>query len=197
MKKYGPSLVWNNCYICRQCILKEQKSFNPKQTEKNCDLNNIWDKYFLMIQQKKRDKCRQVWRWKKNGPSLVWNNCNICRQCILKEEKNFIPKWTETNCDQNNIWDKYFWWYSKKSATSVDKCDDEKNGPSSVWNNCNICRQCILKEEKKFIPKQTETNCDQNNIWDKYFLMIQQKKRDKCRQVWRWKNWPIPGLKQL
>ena len=131
MKKIGPSLVWKNCNICRQCTLKEKKSFIAKQTETNCDQNNIWDKYFLMIQQKKRDKCRQVWRWKKNGPSLVWNNCYICRQCILKEEKSFIPK-------------------------------------------------------------QTETNCDQNNIWDKYFLMIQQKKRDKCRQVWQWKKMAHP-----
>ena len=48
-----------------------------------------------------------------------------------------------------------------------------------------------------FIAKQTETNCDQNNIWDKYFLMIQQKSAtsvDKCDDE---KKWPIPGLKQL
>ena len=173
MKKNGPSLVWNNCNICRQCILKEEKNFIPKQTETNCDQNNIWDKYFLMIQQKKRDKCRQVWQWKKKGPSLVWNNCNICRQCILKEEKNFIPKQTETTVTKTIYGINIFWWYSKKSATSVDKCDDEKkNGPSLVWNNCNSCRQCILKEKKSFIPKQTEMNCDQNNIWDKYYLMI-------------------------
>ena len=88
-----------------------------------------------------------------------------------------------------------FWWYSKKSVTSVDKCDDEKKiGPSLVWNNCNICRQCILKEERNFIPKQTETSCDQNNIWDKYFLMIQQKKRNKCDDETKR---AIPGLKKL
>ena len=57
MKKIGPSLVWNKCYICIQCILKEKKSFIVKQTETSCDQNNIWDKYFLMILQKKRDKC--------------------------------------------------------------------------------------------------------------------------------------------
>ena len=78
---------------------KGEKEFHEKQTETNCDQNNIWDKYFLMIQQKKRDKCDD----EKNGPSLVWNNWNICRQCIIKERKNFIAKQTETNCDQHNI----------------------------------------------------------------------------------------------
>ena len=47
--------------------------------------------------------------------------------------------------------------------------DDEKNGPSLVWNKCIICRQCILKENtpKSFIVKQTETNSALKNIWDK------------------------------
>ena len=134
---------------------------------------------------------------KKIGPSLVWNNRNICRPCILKEKKGFVAKQTETNCDQSNIWDKYFLMIQQKKGGKFD--DEKKTGPFLVWNNCNICRQCILKEKWNFIAKQTETNCDQNNIWDKYFLMIQQKKRDKCRQVWRWKKskWPISGLKQL
>ena len=70
----------------------------------------------------------------------------------------------------------------------------KKNGPSLVWNNWNICRQCILKEKKNFIAKQTETSRDQNNTWDKYFLMTEQKKRDKCDDE---KKWPILGLKQL
>ena len=131
------------------------------------------------------DKCDD----EKNGPSLVWNNCNICRQCILKEERNFIPKQTETSCDQNNIWDKYFLMIQQKKR---DKCDDETKRATLVGNNWNICRQCILKEKKNFIAKQTETNCDQNNIWDKYFLMIQQKKCDKSRQVWRWKKLAHP-----
>ena len=70
----------------------------------------------------------------------------------------------------------------------------KKIGPSLVWNNWNICRQFILKEKKNFIAKQTETSCDQNNTWDKYFLMIEQKKRDKCDDK---KKWPIPGMKQM
>ena len=78
-----------------------------------------------------------------------------------------------------------FWWCSKKSATSVTM---EKNGPSLVSNNWNICRPCILKEKKSSIAKQTETSCDRNNISDKYFRMIQQKKRDKCRQMRQWKK---------
>ena len=37
--------------------------------------------------------------------------------------------------------------YRESYATTVYKCDDEKNDPFFVWNNCNICRQCILKEK--------------------------------------------------
>ena len=81
-----------------------------------------------MIQQKKRHKCREVWRWK-NGLSLVWNNCNICRQFIFKEKKNFIAReiekknfianQTETKCDQNKIQDKYFLMIQQKKARQV------------------------------------------------------------------------------
>ena len=65
----------------------------------------------------------KVW---KNDPFFDWNSSNICRQCILKEKKNSIAKQTETNCDQTIYEINIFWWYSKKSVTSVDKCDDEK-----------------------------------------------------------------------
>ena len=45
----------------------------------------------------------------------------------------------------------------KSYATTVYKCDDEKNDPFFVWKNCNICRQCILK-------KKTELQCETD--WD-------------------------------
>ena len=46
----------------------------------------------------------------------------------------------------------------------------KKIDPLFDWNNSNICRQCILKEKKSFIVKQTETSCDKNN-----FLLYHQK----------------------
>ena len=165
--KNDPFVDWNKSNICRQCILKEKKNSIAKQTETSCDQNNIWDKYFLMIQQKKRDTCRQVWRWKmkKIGPSLVWNNWNICRQCILKEKKNFIAKQTETSCDQNSIWANIFWWYSKKSATSVDKCDDEKKWPIPGLKQLKHLRTMYFKGEKEF---HCETDWDEP--WPKQYM---------------------------
>ena len=152
--------------------------------------------------QKKSDKCRQVWRWKKKmahywsetnvtfvdnifqrrkrvslrnrlrqavhkwiyGMNISDDTAIICRQCILKEKKNFIAKQSEKRCDQMNIWDKYFLMIQQKSATSVDKCDNEKIGPSLVWNNCNICRQCILKEKKISLQK------DWDKRWPKHYM---------------------------
>ena len=75
-----------------------------------------------MIQQKKRDKCRQVWRWKKLAHPWFETTVTFVDNVFLKEEKNFIPKQTETSCDQNNIWDKYFLMIQQKKR---DKCDDE------------------------------------------------------------------------
>ena len=46
----------------------------------------------------------------------------------------------------------------KSYATTEYKCDDEKNDPFFVWNNCNICRQCILMEKTVF---QCETDWDE------------------------------------
>ena len=64
-----------------------------------------------------------------------------------------------------------FWWSTEKAwqvytmhyigksyATTVYKCDDEKKDPFFVWNNFNICRQCILKEKTEF---QCETDWDE------------------------------------
>ena len=48
----------------------------------------------------------------------------------------------------------------KSYATTVYKCDDEKIEPFFVWNNCNICRQCILKEKTEI---QFETDWDE--LW--------------------------------
>ena len=91
-----------------------------------------------MIQQKKVatsvNKCDNEKQW----PIPGLKQLNICRQCILKEKKSLIAKQTETSFDQNNIWDKYFWMIQQKNAPSVDKCDNGKNGPSLVCNNCNI-----------------------------------------------------------
>ena len=50
---------------------------------------------------------------KKIGPSLVWNNCNICRQCILKEKKNSIANQTEMSVTKTIYGTIIFWWYSK------------------------------------------------------------------------------------
>ena len=48
----------------------------------------------------------------------------------------------------------------KNYATTVYTCDDEKIEPFFVWNNCNICRQCILKENTEI---QCETDWDE--LW--------------------------------
>ena len=53
--------------------------------------------------------------------------------------------------------------YTEKSyATTVYKSDDEKIEPFFVWNNCNICRQCILMEK-------TEIQCETD--WDKLWTI--------------------------
>ena len=194
MKKIGPSLVWNNSNICRQRNLKEKKSSIAKQTETSFDQNNILDKYFLMILQKKRDKCRQVWRWKKNGPSLVWNNSNICRQCNVKEKKSPLQNRLRRAVTKTIYWINIFWWYCKKSTTSVTM---KKIGPSLVWNNSNICRQCNLKEKKKSpLQNRLRRAVTKTIYWINIFWWYCKKSAgvDKCDDE---KNWPIPGLKQL
>ena len=100
---------------------------------------------------------------KKKDPFFIWNNCNICRQCILKEKTEFKY---ETDWDKlctieylgqiflmklKKVWQVYTMNYKVKSyVTTVYKCDDKKKDHFFVWNNCNICRQCILKEKTEF-----------------------------------------------
>ena len=194
MKRNGPSLVWKNSNICRQCILKEKKGFIAKQTETNCDQNNIWDKYFLMIQQKKHDKSRQVWWLKKMAHP--WSETfadNIFYRRKRVSLQNRLRRTVTKTIFGTNI----FWWYSKKSVTSVDKCDDEKNWPITGLKQLQHFQTMYFKAEKEFHCEGavTKTIYGTNIFW-----WYSKEKHDKCRQVWGWKdekNRPIPCLKQL
>ena len=132
---------------------------------------------------------------KKNCPSLIWNNWNIYRQCILKEKKDFIVKQTETSCNQNNIWDiNIFCWYSKKSATSVDKCDDEKKKMAHPWSETNETFVDNVFWRRKRVPLRNRLRWTvTKTIYGiNFFLSIPLKRRDRCRQVWRWKKLANP-----
>ena len=103
----------------------------------------------------------------------------LCKHCIQ------VWQQTETSCHKRIYGTNIFWWSTKKAwqvytmhyigksyVTTVYKCDDEKIDPFFVWNNCNICRQCI-RQKHTFSVKQTETSYVQYNIWDTFFLVKQ------------------------
>ena len=82
--------------------------------------------------------------------TLVWNNCNSCRQCILKEEKSFIPKQKQYVKKMAHPWSETTAFYFK-----VD----------------NV----YLKEEKNFIPKHWDElwpkqYIGDEQVWPKQYM---------------------------
>ena len=122
-----------------------------------------------MKHQKKRDKCIQMHYIGKSYVNTVYK-CDDGKKSDHSEKK---------------VWQVYTMHYIGKSyVTTVYKCDDEKKSDhpekksvTSVYNALyreklwNHCIQ-VWRWKKKLTAS-----------WDKYFLMILKKKRDKCIQM--------------